>query len=82
LLVQRGCRAEEKTIGGETPLFKACVFGQGDIIEWYLNNNLPAFEICDNMGKKPLDSLRTGGEALYEEVIEVYRQLTEENTMK
>lgn len=32
LLVQAGSKVEEQTIGGETPLSKACVFGQGDII--------------------------------------------------
>ena len=35
--------AFDQTIGGETPLAKACMFCQGDIIEWYLNNALKAF---------------------------------------
>jgi hypothetical protein len=65
LLVAAGCNPEEQTIGGETPLAKACIFGQGDIIEWYLNNSPRTFEISDRIGKKPLDALKTGGEALY-----------------
>ena len=56
-----GAKVEEVTIGGETPLAKACMFGQGDIIEWYLNNRVGVFEVADKMGKKPLDSLKTGG---------------------
>ena len=31
-LVTAGCQPEAQTIGGETPLSKACTFGQGDII--------------------------------------------------
>lgn len=64
--MQAGCKVEEQTIGGETPLFKACIFGQGDIIEWYLNNSLKTFEIADKMNRKPLDALKNGGEALYD----------------
>ena len=45
--MHRGSNPEELTIGGETPLAKACTFCQGDVIEWYLNNNLKAFEIVD-----------------------------------
>ena len=73
LLVQAGSNVNQQTIGGQTPLSKACIFGQGDIIEWYLNNSLQTFEIADKMGKKPLDSLKTGGQALYQEVVEVYK---------
>jgi len=40
MLVEAGSKVDEQTIGGETPLSKACIFGQGDIIEWYLNNSL------------------------------------------
>lgn len=39
LLVNAGASVKEQTIGGETPLAKACTFAQGDIIEWYLNNS-------------------------------------------
>lgn len=44
------------------------MFGQGDIIEWYLNNAVAVFEMADKMGKRPLDALKTGGEQLYDEV--------------
>lgn len=30
------------------------MFSQGDIIEWYLNNAVNAFEIQDKCSKKPL----------------------------
>lgn len=43
LLVKAGARVKEQTIGGETPLAKACIFAQGDIIEWYLNNSPETF---------------------------------------
>lgn len=42
-LVKEGGSPLQQTIGGETPLTKACIFCQGDIIEWYLNNALKAF---------------------------------------
>ena len=54
---------------------KACTFCQGDIIEWYLNNCLAAFELSDKCHKKPLDMLRLSGEGLYEEVVEIYYDL-------
>lgn len=41
-------------MGGETALSKACLFAQGSIIEWYLNNCLQAFEVADRIGKKAL----------------------------
>lgn len=34
------------------------------------------------MGKKPLDALKTGGEALYDEVRQVYDELTSDTVMK
>jgi hypothetical protein len=34
------------------------------------------------MGNKPLHALKTGSQTLYDEVIEVYRQLTEDTAMK
>jgi hypothetical protein len=40
---------------------KACLFSQGDIVEWYLNNYLPAFELGDKLGRKPLDVLKITG---------------------
>lgn len=61
-LVSKGSNPLEQTIGGETPLAKACMFSQGDIIEWYLNNASHAFEIRDKCGKKPLEILRLSGE--------------------
>ncbi len=53
------------------------MFCQGDIIEWYLNNALIAFEIQDKCGKKPLEILKLSGEELYDEVKEVYKDLTQ-----
>ena len=53
-MVNRGSNPLDQTIGGETPLAKACIFCQGDVIEWYLNNELQAFEIVDKCEKKPL----------------------------
>lgn len=64
-LVKEGGNPLQQTIGGETPLTKACIFCQGDIIEWYLNNASNAFEIADNYGKKPLDMLKLEGQDLY-----------------
>ena len=62
LLAKLGCDPLEQTIGGETSLSKACFFSQGSIIQWYLNNNLSAFEIPDKTGKKPLEILKNSGE--------------------
>ncbi len=81
LLVGAGCDACAETIGGETPLSKACTFAQGEIIEWYLNNRLEAFERADKLGKKPLEILRNSGELLYEEVRDFYAELRGENAM-
>ena len=53
-LVENGSDPLDETIGGETPLAKACTFSQGDIIEWYLNNALGGFEVVDKCGNKPL----------------------------
>ena len=61
-----GCKSSAQTMGGETPLAKACTFGQGDIIEWYLNNSPGTFEVSDKRGKKPLEALKTSGHGLYE----------------
>ena len=72
MLAAAGCNSLAVTIGGQTPLSKACLFCQGDIIEWYLNNSLEAFEIADKLGNKPLDILKINGEGLYGEVKEVY----------
>jgi ankyrin repeat protein len=60
-LIEKGSNPLELTIGGETPLAKACMFCQGDIIEWYLNSALNAFEIQDKCGKKPLEILKLSG---------------------
>jgi hypothetical protein len=65
-------------MGGETALSKACLFAQGSIVEWYLNNCLQAFEVPDRIGKRPLEILRSSGEELYEEVREVYAELAGE----
>lgn len=54
-----------KTIGGETPLTKSCIFCQGEIIEWYLNNAIEAFSTADKFGKRPLEMLKLEGEDLY-----------------
>lgn len=67
----------QPTIGGETPLTKACIFCQGEIIEWYLNNCIEAFNIADNFGKKPLEMLKLEGEDLYAEVSQIYGELTQ-----
>lgn len=34
------------------------------------------------MGRKPLEALKNVGEALYDEVLEIYKQLTEDTAMK
>lgn len=57
-LVKEGGDPLHKTIGGETPLTKSCIFCQGEIIEWYLNNAIEAFSIADNFGKRPLEMLK------------------------
>lgn len=77
LLVKEGGDPLEETIGGESPLAKACIFCQGDIIEWYLNNCVEAFEVADKCDKKPLEMLRVSGDGLYDEVWEVYNELME-----
>lgn len=60
-LVKSGADPLKETIGGETPLTKACIFCQGEIIEWYLNNEIQAFDVGDRIGKKPLEMLKLEG---------------------
>ena len=44
LLVNRGADIDSPPLGGDTPLMKAALFSQANIIEWYLNNSPESFK--------------------------------------
>jgi ankyrin repeat protein len=68
LLMTKGADPNCQTIGGETPLMKAVLFSQANIIEWYLNNSIDSFTAINGQGETALQILGKLNRSLQKEV--------------
>lgn len=75
LLVHKGADIDSPTNGGDTPLMKAALFSQANIMEWYLNNSPESFKKKNNEGETALNILGKLNKALEKEVREALESL-------
>lgn len=73
--MEKGADVGKRSIGGETPLFKAAFFSQKNVIEWYLNNSLESFWEKNEEGEGVLEYLHRLNRGLEGEVAKVLGKL-------
>jgi ankyrin repeat protein len=64
MLLAKGADPNCQTIGDETPLMKAALFSQANIIEWYLNNSIESFKATNSQGETAIQILGKLNQAL------------------